>query len=129
LPLPPACLPALRATGDAAVDTTMAEVKQYCVILTTCSNREEAERLARLLVESRLAACVQMTGVTSFYEWDGALNRDDEQLLLIKAPSASYGKIEEFISRNHSYDVPEIIRVPVTAGSEAYLNWIDAVTE
>lgn len=107
----------------------MAQAEKYCVILTTCASREEAERLARLLVESRLAACVQMTGITSFYEWDGALGRDDEQLLLIKAPSASYGKIEAFISQNHSYDVPEIVQIPIRAGSEAYLKWIDSVTE
>lgn len=107
----------------------MAEAATYSVILTTCGSRDEAERLARLLVETRLAACVQVTGVTSFYEWDGALNRDDEQLLLIKAPSASYGAIEECISRNHSYDVPEIVRIPITAGSDAYLHWIDAVTK
>ncbi len=72
---------------------------------------------------------MQMTGVTSFYEWDGALNRDDEQLLFIKAPSVSYGEIEGLISRNHSYDVPEIIQIPIRAGSEAYLKWIDTVTE
>ena len=107
----------------------MAEARQYCVILTTCPDREEGEQLARLLVESRLAACVQMTGVTSFYEWDGALNRDDEQLLLIKAPSSSYREIETVISRNHPYDVPEIIRIPVTAGSQRYLRWIDTVTK
>ncbi len=111
------------------IDTIMAEAATYSVILTTCGSRDEAERLARLLVETRLAACVQVTGVTSFYEWDGALNRDDEQLLLIKAPSASYGAIEECISRNHSYDVPEIVRIPITAGSDAYLHWIDAVTK
>ncbi|MDO9515256.1 MAG: divalent-cation tolerance protein CutA [Syntrophales bacterium] len=107
----------------------MAQATKYCVILTTCANREEAEKLARLLVESKLAACVQMTGVTSFYEWDGALNRDDEHLLLIKAPSSSYGEIEAFISHNHSYDVPEIIQLPIRAGSEAYLKWIDTVTK
>ncbi|TFG91290.1 MAG: divalent-cation tolerance protein CutA [Syntrophobacterales bacterium] len=107
----------------------MAQAKEYCVILTTCASREEAERLAQLLVEARLAACVQMTGVTSFYEWDGALNRDDEQLLLIKAPSSSYGEIEAFISDNHSYDVPEIIQLPIRAGSEAYLKWIETVTK
>lgn len=106
----------------------MAQAEQYCLILTTCPNRDEAERLARLLVELRLAACVQVTGVTSFYEWDGAINRDDEQLLVIKAPSASYDEIEAAISRNHSYDVPEIVRIPITAGSEEYLRWIDAVT-
>jgi periplasmic divalent cation tolerance protein len=107
----------------------MDEVTQYCVILTTCGGRDEAERLAGLLVELKLAACVQMAGVTSFYEWDGAINRDDEQLLVIKAPSASYGEIEKVISLNHSYDLPEIICVPVTAGSGAYLHWIDTVTK
>ena len=107
----------------------MAQAETYCVILTTCANREEAERLARLLIEARLAACVQMTGVTSFYEWDGALSRDDEQLLLIKAPSSSYGEIEACISHNHSYDVPEIIQIPILAGSESYLKWIDTVTK
>ncbi|MBN2398223.1 MAG: divalent-cation tolerance protein CutA [Deltaproteobacteria bacterium] len=107
----------------------MAEAEQYCVILTTCGSRDEAERLARLLVETRLAACVQVTGVTSFYQWDGALNRDEEQLLLIKAPSASYDAIEECISRNHIYDLPEIVRIPITAGSGAYLQWITAVTQ
>ena len=106
----------------------MTQTKQYCVILTTCANQEEAEWLARLLVEAKLAACVQMTGVTSFYEWDGALNRDDEKLLLIKAPSTSYSEIGAFISQHHSYDVPEIIQVPILAGSEAYLKWIDTVT-
>ena len=72
---------------------------------------------------------MQMTGVTSFYEWDGALNRDDEQLLLIKAPASSYGEIEAFISQPHSYDVPEIIQIPIHAGSKSYLNWIDSVTK
>jgi len=107
----------------------MPESKEYCVILTTCGNKEEAEKLARLLIESRLAACVQITGVTSFYEWGGAVNRDNEQLLLIKAKSAHYDKIEELISRNHSYEVPEIVQLPISDGSEAYLKWIAAVSK
>jgi len=107
----------------------MAESKEYCVILTTCGNSTEAEKLARLLVESRLAACVQLTGVTSFYEWDGTVNRDNEQLLLIKAKSAHYDKIEELISQNHSYDVPEIIQLPISNGNETYLKWIAAVSK
>lgn len=106
----------------------MSESKEYCVILTTCGNSEEAEKLARLLIESRLAACVQIAGVTSFYEWDDAVNRDDEKLLLIKAKSAHYDRIEEFISQNHSYDVPEIVQLPISAGSDPYLKWIAAVS-
>lgn len=96
------------------------------MILAICGSRYEAERL---LVESRLATCVQMTGVSSFYEWAGALGRDDEHLLLIKAPSASYGTMETFIPRNHSYDVPGITPIPIRAGNRAYLKWIDNVTE
>jgi len=107
----------------------MPESKEYCVILTTCGNKKEAEKLACLLIESQLAACVQITGVTSFYEWDGAVNKDNEQLLLIKARSAHYDKIEEFISQNHSYDVPEIIQIPISDGSEAYLKWVADVSK
>ncbi|MBN2539430.1 MAG: divalent-cation tolerance protein CutA [Deltaproteobacteria bacterium] len=107
----------------------MPDSKEYCVILATCANKEDAEKLACLLVESRLAACVQIMGVTSFYEWDGAVNKDDEQLLLIKAKSVHYDEIEEFISQNHRYDVPEIIQIPITDGSDAYLKWIAAVSK
>lgn len=107
----------------------MAESKEYCVVLTTCGDNDEAGKRARLLVESRLAACVQIMGITSFYEWDGAVNNDNEQLLLIKAKSAHYGEIEELISQNHSYDVPEIIQLPIMDGSEAYLKWIAAVSK
>ena len=106
----------------------MSQAKEYCVILTTCANQEEAQRLAQLRVESGLAACVQITGVTSFYEWDGAVNKDNEQLLLIKAKSVHYNEIEEFISQNHRYDVPEIIQIPITDGSDTYLKWIAAVS-
>ncbi|HOO90754.1 MAG TPA: divalent-cation tolerance protein CutA [Syntrophales bacterium] len=106
----------------------MSESHKYCVILTTCGDKEDAEKLASLLIESRLAACVQITGITSFYEWNGAVNRDTEQLLLIKAATAQYDKIEAFISQNHQYDVPEIIQIPITDGSDAYLQWIAAVT-
>ena len=106
----------------------MSEPHTYCVVLTTCGGKEDAEKLASLLVESRLAACVQITGITSLYEWNGEVNRDDEQLLLIKATTAQYDKIEEMISQNHRYDVPEIIQIPITDGSDAYLQWIAAVT-
>ncbi len=96
--------------------------------MTTCASGADAERMARLLLETRLVACVQVTGITSFYRWDGAVNKDDEQLMLIKAPSLSFDAIEKVIVENHSYKVPEIICIPIGSGSDAYLKWIDGVT-
>jgi periplasmic divalent cation tolerance protein len=107
----------------------MTAKESYSVILTTCGNEVEAERIARLLVENRLAACVQITGVTSFYEWDGKVNKDGEQLLLIKAKTSLYEEIEKAITEIHVYEVPEIIRLPVEAGLEHYLQWIDDVSK
>jgi periplasmic divalent cation tolerance protein len=102
--------------------------KRYCVVLTTCGDKDEAEGLARLLVEKRLAACVQISGVTSVYEWEKEIQRDDELLLVIKARADLYGEIEGAISDNHSYEVPEIIKIPIEEGLDAYLGWIDEVS-
>jgi periplasmic divalent cation tolerance protein len=101
----------------------------YCMILSTCPDIREAEKLALALIENKLAACVQITGVTSFYEWDRKVNRDTEQLLIIKAKKSLYPEIEAFISKHHSYDVPEIIEIPIGNGLNAYFNWIDAVSK
>ncbi len=106
----------------------MGDKQEYSVILSTCGNRDEAEKLARSLVENHLAACVQLTGVTSFYEWEQKLNRDEEILLLIKTRTASYARIEEFISRHHSYEVPEVVQLPIQQGLARYLKWIDEGT-
>jgi periplasmic divalent cation tolerance protein len=98
------------------------------MVLTTCPNREEADRLASLLVRGHAAACVQVTGITSYYEWKGRVNTDSEQLLIIKSRADAYEKIEGLISENHSYEVPEIVRIPIDRGSAAYLGWIDEVS-
>jgi periplasmic divalent cation tolerance protein len=100
----------------------------YCVVLCACSGDEEAERIALLLVENRLAACVQVMPVRSFYEWEGKVHRDEERLLFIKARAAMYPRIEELISGSHSYKVPEIIRIPIESGLRKYLDWIDSVS-
>lgn len=102
--------------------------RKCCVILTTCSDKKEAEGLARLLVEQRLAGCVQISAVTSLYEWEEEIQKDDECLLLIKARSDLYSEIEGVISGNHSYEVPEIIKIPIEDGLDAYLGWIDRVS-
>jgi len=100
---------------------------KYCLVMATCPNNQEAEKLARSLVESHLAACVQITGITSYYEWKNKVNKDEERLLLIKTLTKRYGEIEKFIARHHSYDVPEIIAMPIHNGSDAYLHWIDEI--
>jgi periplasmic divalent cation tolerance protein len=106
----------------------MNDPKGYCMVLTTCPSREEGDRIASLLVEGRLAACVQMTAITSCYRRKGEVCRDSEQLLIIKASARNYGRIESCILQNHSYDVPEIVMVPIVKGSAGYLGWIDEVS-
>ncbi len=101
----------------------------HVVIMTTAGSREEAHRLARGLVEKRLAACVQMMPVESVYEWKGAVQEDSEFLLLIKTRRACYANVEAHLRSAHSYEVPEILALPVERGLSDYLGWVDAQTE
>lgn len=105
------------------------DTQGYCVVVTTCGTQEEADRLARSIVKTRLAACVQLANINSYYTWEGKLNIEPEILLWIKTTDERYADLERFISENHSYDVPEIIRLPITAGLQSYLQWINAVTK
>jgi periplasmic divalent cation tolerance protein len=102
--------------------------ESYCIILTTAGSREEADQLAEMLISRKLAACVQVTGVSSFYMWKSELRREPEHLLLIKTLAARYAEIEAAILENHSYEVPEIIQLPVQRGFDRYLRWIDEST-
>jgi periplasmic divalent cation tolerance protein len=97
------------------------------VVITTTETNEDAERLARLLVERELAACVQvLPQITSVYSWQGKLEQATESLLLIKTTRAAYPRLETAIKENHPYQTPEIIAMPVEAGSNGYLNWLTA---
>ena len=99
---------------------------EYVQVLTTTEAREEAESIARALTEQRLAACVQIVGpVTSTYRWKGKEETAEEWLCLIKSRKALYERIEEAIKAIHSYETPEIIALPIVAGSAAYLNWLN----
>jgi periplasmic divalent cation tolerance protein len=106
----------------------MKKMSEYSVITTTCGIEEEAARLSSILIESHLAACVQISEITSCYEWKGVVNREREHLLTIKARSVNYKKIEQIILQNHSYEVPEIIQIPIISASESYMEWIDSVS-
>lgn len=101
----------------------------YSMVIATCGSREEAEKLAELILKHRLAACVQMMPITSHYEWKQEIHRDEEQMLFMKTKTALYDRLEALISENHSYEVPEIVRLPIKGGLRDYLGWIDEVTE
>ena len=105
-----------------------AELSRYVVVMTTCANEEEGTRLAATLVEKKLAACVQASNITSTYRWQGTVETSREVRLMIKARFADYPAIEALITATHSYDLPEVIAIPVSAGSRAYLDWIDSET-
>jgi len=101
----------------------------YCVVITTCGSTEEGEKLASEIVAGKLAACVQLSSITSYYTWEGKINRDPECKLVIKTRKALYDQLERFIKEHHRYNVPEIIELPIQAGSKEYLAWIDEVTQ
>jgi periplasmic divalent cation tolerance protein len=97
------------------------------VVLTTLEKQEDGERLARLLIEGELAACIQiLSPMISIYRWEGAVERASEVLLLIKTTRAAYPRLETVIKENHPYQTPEIVALPIEAGLDAYLNWLTA---
>lgn len=98
----------------------------YQIILCTCPDQSTAEKIAKLLVTQRLAACVNvLPGVTSFYTWNEQLESAQEQLLLIKANKDQYDAIETCIKNHHPYELPEIIAISIARGLPEYLHWID----
>lgn len=98
------------------------------VVLTTTSTFEEADTLAGKIVESRLAACVQiLPQMTSVYVWEGKTQRESESLLLIKTLPEKWDELSEFISANHTYDVPEIVAIRSEEVSEPYRKWITEI--
>jgi periplasmic divalent cation tolerance protein len=99
------------------------------VILCTAGSRPEAERLADALVGERLAACVNLIGpITSVYRWRGAVEHAEEVLLLVKTRQTRAGAVAKRIRALHSYEVPEVIVVPIVSGAADYLAWIAAET-
>ena len=99
------------------------------VVLSTCASAEEAEKIARRLVDIRLAACVNvLAGARSFYRWKDSIEDTGEWLLMIKTSRARFDSLRAELERLHSYEVPELIALPVVDGSANYLNWLDAET-
>lgn len=101
----------------------------YCVILTTAGSQDEAHRLAELLVSRKLAACVQIANISSVYRWKDQVQKEAEYLLLIKTTTPLYRNVEAAIVENHSYEIPEIVQLPIANGLERYLGWIAENTQ
>ncbi|MFV2060219.1 MAG: divalent-cation tolerance protein CutA [Gammaproteobacteria bacterium] len=98
----------------------------YHVIYCTCPNNEVANTISKVLVENKLAACVNiLPNITSIYRWQGELQRDQEQLLLIKSRSDKFEDIKQAIIKYHPYELPEIIAVSIDNAVPNYLNWIN----
>ena len=96
------------------------------MVLSTCSSPEEGERIARALVEERVAACVNIVpGVRSIYRWQGKLEDSSECLLVIKSSRGRFEELRAALERIHSYEVPELLALPVVDGAPNYLAWLE----
>ncbi|MDR0319505.1 MAG: divalent-cation tolerance protein CutA [Rickettsiales bacterium] len=101
----------------------------YCIVFTTAGNQAEADKITAALLDARAASCVQAAEIQSAYHWKGEIARAPEIHLTIKTTDALYPKAAEIIKANHSYDVPQIVKVPIADGLPAYLDWIRAETK
>ena len=96
-----------------------------CIALITCQSKKEADRIVSSLLKKRLAACANIiSGVDSRFWWNGKIDQAREILVILKTKRGNFKKIEKETKRLHSYEVPEIIAIPIIAGSREYLGWI-----
>jgi periplasmic divalent cation tolerance protein len=96
----------------------------YGIILVTAASQAEAETIAEALIQSKLAACVNLLPIRSIYTWNGTVQRDEEVQLMIKTHLDRFPDVEAKVQSLHSYEVPEIIAVPILYGTKTYLQWI-----
>lgn len=105
-------------------------MSEHLLVITTVPDADAGEALATQLIDAGLAACVNIGApVTSIYRWDGEIERGREVMLTIKTGSDRYEQVERVIRDGHPYKLPEVIAVPITAGSTDYLAWIDECTK
>ncbi|RMD70190.1 MAG: divalent-cation tolerance protein CutA [Gammaproteobacteria bacterium] len=104
-------------------------MEPFLLVFNTCPDEDTARRIARTLVEQRLAACVNiLPGLSSIYAWKGDIEEGEECLLLIKTREEAYGALEKTLQSLHPYELPEIVAVPIAKGLPPYLQWIQEST-
>jgi periplasmic divalent cation tolerance protein len=100
----------------------------YIIIFVTCKDKLEAKEITQSLLEQRLIACGNIVSpVTSFFHWEGKIDRAEECLIVMKSRKDLFDQIAEQVKGLHSYEVPEILALPIVEGSKAYLDWMNAV--
>ncbi|GLT19229.1 divalent-cation tolerance protein CutA [Vibrio zhanjiangensis] len=102
--------------------------EQFCIVLTTIDSPDQAKKMTQMALESELAACVQSMPIQSSYRWQGKVCHDNEMLLIFKTKVSCYEKLEEAITSTHSYELPEVIKIPITGGYHPYLLWLEQTT-
>lgn len=108
----------------------MDEESATIAVLVTTSTAEEAEKIGRMLVERRLAACANIvSGMRSIFRWGNKISVESECLMIIKTTKQRFTELESAVRQQHNYEVPEIVALPVVAGSESYLNWVRSETD
>lgn len=101
------------------------EAERFLLVLTTAGSEEQAVQIARGLVEQRLAACVNVASLgCSIYRWKGKIEEEEEKLLIVKTSSSLFERVREAIRSMHSYDVPEVLAIPIGDGDPDYLHWL-----
>jgi periplasmic divalent cation tolerance protein len=103
-------------------------LNDYIIILVTTKDKQEAERISQLLLKERLIACANIVSpVTSFFYWSGQTERAEECLIVMKSRRDLFGQVAESVKRSHSYEVPEVLALPIVDASKAYLDWMSVV--
>jgi periplasmic divalent cation tolerance protein len=101
-------------------------VNEYLMVLITTNKIEEARRISQILLEQKKAACINIIpDINSSYWWEGKIEKEQENLLIVKTTSALFDEVVRLVKENHSYKVPEIIALPIVGGNPDYLKWID----
>ena len=101
----------------------------YCMITTTFDNKDEANKIIKILLKQRLVSCCQLSNITSSYHWKGKIENSNEYLLQMKTKKSLYKEVEETILKLHSYETPQIICFDIIEGYKGYLNWIEEETK
>ncbi|XP_039126723.1 protein CutA 1, chloroplastic isoform X2 [Dioscorea cayenensis subsp. rotundata] len=126
-------LPFLRSKGRTLHSTAMASASTTVpsiVVYVTVPNKEAGKKLSESIIKERLAACVnRVPGIESVYWWDGKVQSDAEELLIIKTRESLLNALTEHVKANHEYDLPEVIALPIKGGNEKYLEWIKNSTK